>query len=172
MRTRGAPPRQNRWSDGYQGRVRAPRPAPAFHSGAADGSALAADAVVVAVQAEGVGRAHRERAVDVVGAVAGASGAVVVADAVLEAPAGVGGVAVPRRGAGRLRRLARGRGPIPGGGRGLAGGRWARGRRRGRGGGELGGRRRGRDRALCGRGGRAGPPPCRLRRPELVRLRA
>src|SRR6266498_3462721 len=80
--------------------------------GFSERSAFAADAVVVAVQPEGVGSAHRDGALDVVGAVARASGAVVVADAVVEARVGVGGGAVasggggggrigpPRRGAG------------------------------------------------------------------------
>src|SRR6266545_4978226 len=60
--------------------------------GFSERSAFAADAVVVAVQPEGVGSAHRDGALDVVGAVARASGAVVVADAVVEARVGVGGV--------------------------------------------------------------------------------
>src|SRR6266540_574581 len=107
--------------------------------GFSERSAFAADAVVVAVQPEGVGSAHRDGALDVVGAVARASGAVVVADAVVEARVGVGGVAVASGGAGGLWRLLGARGPVRGGGR-LPGGRRAGGRGLGRGGRQLGGR--------------------------------
>src|SRR6266511_751095 len=114
--------------------------------GFSERSAFAADAVVVAAQPEGVGSAHRDGALDVVGAVARASGAVVVADAVVEARVGVGGVAVASGGAGGLWRLLGARGPVRGGrrlpgGRGRAPrGRRAGGRGLGRGGRQLGGR--------------------------------
>src|SRR6266536_3037293 len=75
--------------------------------GFSERSAFAADAVVVAVQPEGVGSAHRDGALDVVGAVARASGAVVVADADEDQDQATDDDADPAAHAGTAPRLAR-----------------------------------------------------------------
>ncbi len=115
---------------------------PSFLAGA---SALAAGPVMVAVQAERIGWEYPDRTIDVVGAVAGSTRAVVVPDPVLEADVWVRGIAV-RGGLG---------GGRPGGRRP---GRWNRddlqvGRGRPRGRGRGGGWRRGRWRCAARRGG-------------------
>ncbi len=62
---------------------------------------------MVGVEPERVGRSHVDRAVDVVGSVAGSTGAVVVADAVVQACVRVGRIAVRLRGRAHGRRLSR-----------------------------------------------------------------
>src|SRR5829696_2220439 len=75
---------------------------------------FAAEAVVVGVEVEGVGRADLDWALDVLGAVSGASGAVVVGGGGVEAGAFVGRVTAARR----MRRRGRGGGGGLGGGGG------------------------------------------------------
>src|SRR5829696_2364964 len=67
---------------------------------------FAAEAVVVGVEVEGVGRADLDWALDVLGAVSGASGAVVVGGGGVEAGAFVGRVTAPRRSRRRGRGLS------------------------------------------------------------------
>src|SRR6266540_4356917 len=120
-------------------------------------SALAADPVMVAVQAKRIWRQHPDGTLDVVGAVPGPTRAVVVSDAVMQACVRVGRIAVARRrlGGGRSRgaRLSSGRvgrwycggGRVGGGRRG--GRRWEGSRWHG------GGRRQGSRAGRRGRGG-------------------